>query len=133
MSETFGQMLRRLRIERALSQSALARRAGCDPGYVNRMERGTQLRQDGRVTIPDRTIVLALAEVLDISQAEADRLLYAAGLAPQADYQTRAEAAEAKLDLIRQTFDLTPDVLLFPRRRPSRAGTSSPSGTTSSA
>jgi hypothetical protein len=57
-----------------------------------------------------------MAEVLDISQAEADRLLFAAGLAPQADWQTRAQAAEAKLDIIRQAFDLPSEVLTFRRR-----------------
>lgn len=115
--ETFGQMLRRHRIAAALSQNALAHAAGIDPAYVNRLERGLSTRRDGRAHLPHRSHVLALAEVMDVSQAEADRLLYAAGLAPQADYQTRAEVAEAKLHLIRQTFDLPPEVLVFPKRR----------------
>ena len=37
--ETLGAMLRRLRIERGYSQSHLAQLAGCDPSYVNTMER----------------------------------------------------------------------------------------------
>lgn len=115
-AETFGAMLRRHRIKAALSQNELARQAGCDPAYVNRLERGLTQNKSGRLHLPNRTIVLAFAEVLDVSQAEADRLLYAAGLAPQADWQTRAEAAEAKLDIIRQTFDLPTDLLLFRKR-----------------
>jgi transcriptional regulator with XRE-family HTH domain len=120
--ETFGAMLTRLRSSQpghsqgnrfmathhVLSQSALARMAGIDPAYIHRLERGSKP--------PSRTVVLALAEVLDISQNETDRFLFAAGLAPQADWQTRAEAAEAKLDIIRQAFDLPSEVLTFRRR-----------------
>jgi hypothetical protein len=54
--------------------------------------------------------------VLDISQNETDRFLFAAGLAPQADWQTRAEAAEAKLGMIQQIFDVPTDLLLFRKR-----------------
>lgn len=108
--ETFGQMLRAYRIRAALSQNALARMAGIDPAYVNRIEKGVF---EGHVR---RGVVLSLANVLELSDGMADRLLYAAGLAPQGDYQTRAEAAEAKLDIIRQAFDLPSDVLTFPRR-----------------
>jgi transcriptional regulator with XRE-family HTH domain len=115
-AETFGAMLRRHRIAAAMSQNELAHQAGCNSAYVNRLERDTVTRKDGRVGLPDRTYILAFAEVLDVSQAEADRLLYAAGLAPQADWQTRAEAAEAKLDMIRQTFDLPAELLTFRRR-----------------
>jgi transcriptional regulator with XRE-family HTH domain len=120
--ETFAAMLTRLRSSQpghsqgnrfasthhVLSRSALARMAGIDPAYICRLERGSKP--------PSRTVVLALAEVLDISQNETDRFLFAAGLAPQADWQTRAEAAEAKLDIIRQAFDLPSEVLTFRRR-----------------
>src|ERR1051326_8791381 len=109
MAETFGQMLRRLREatpgvtngngaqerQHCLSQSDLARRAGVDPAYVNRLERGTTSRRDGRTHTPDRTIVLALAEVLDVSVRQADWMLFAAGCAPQTDWQGRGEAPEA--------------------------------------
>jgi transcriptional regulator with XRE-family HTH domain len=108
--ETFGQMLRAHRIRAELSQNALARAAGIDPAYVNRIEKGIF---EGHVR---RGVVLSLANVLEMSDALTDRFLFAAGLAPQADYQTRAEAAEAKLDIIRQAFDLPPEVLTFPRR-----------------
>jgi transcriptional regulator with XRE-family HTH domain len=120
--ETFAAMLTRLRssqpgysqgnrfasAQQILSQSALARMAGIDPAYVHRLERGGKS--------PSRTVVLALAEVLDISQSETDRFLVAAGLAPQGDWQTRAEAAEAKLDMIQQIFDVPTDLLLFRKR-----------------
>jgi transcriptional regulator with XRE-family HTH domain len=97
--ETFGQMLRRLRIVAGLSQYELARRAGCDPSYVNILERR------GAGSKMGRSFVLAFAEALDVSQPQADRLLFAAGLAPQEDWQTRALRAEIALSSIRQAFD----------------------------
>jgi len=102
--DSFGGMLRRLRIDIFLSQNQLARRAGVDPAYLNRMEKGTSTLKDGRQHTPSRAVVLALAEALDVSQAQADRLLFAAGLAPQVDWQTRAVRAETALATIRQAF-----------------------------
>lgn len=96
--ETFGQMLRRLRIERGLSQNELARRAGCDAAYVNRFERV------GPGAMVGRAIVLSVADALEMSYAERDRLLFVAGLAPCEDWQTRAEDAEVKLDVIREAI-----------------------------
>lgn len=120
MSETFGAMLKRLRVAAGLSQNQLARQAGFDPAYVNQMERAGQQTKSGRVMreqLPKRAIVLAMAVVLDISQGQADRLLYAAGLAPQEDWQTRAVRAETALATIRQamedatTFDAQPTLI----------------------
>lgn len=91
--ETFGQMLRRLRIEAGLSQNQLARLAGCDPAYVNRLEPGSQ-------PPPKRPVVLALAQVLELTPGRTDRLLYAAGLAPATDWQSIAIDATAKLEAI---------------------------------
>jgi transcriptional regulator with XRE-family HTH domain len=87
---TFGWTLRTRRIEAGLSQSGLARRAGIDPAYVNRMERGSRggLR---------RTIALALAAALELGPAETDRFLFAAGLAPEVDWQSRVEDVELRL------------------------------------
>jgi transcriptional regulator with XRE-family HTH domain len=93
--ETFGQLLRRLRIERGFSQNALARMSGVDPAYVNRME-----RDDGSMS-PRKPIMLALAEALDLSYAERDRLLWAAGLAPEVDWQRRCEDVEAALESVK--------------------------------
>jgi transcriptional regulator with XRE-family HTH domain len=103
--ETFGVMLGRLRVMAGLSQNQLARQAGCDPAYVNRLERGISYqRKDGQASTVSRTLVLSFAEVLDVSQAQADRLLYAAGLAPQVDWQTRAVRAETSIARIREAM-----------------------------
>lgn len=95
MTETFGQMLRRLRIERGFSQNELARRSGVDASYVNRMER----RESS--STPLRNVALSLAEALDLSYAERDRLLFAAGLAPEVDWQQRCEDVEAALESVK--------------------------------
>lgn len=126
MSETFATMLRRLRgamlvqvpiqpgnwssrlVTASLSQNELARRAGVDAAYINRLERGSHA--------PSRAVVLALTAVLELDLAETDRLLFAAGLAPATDWQARAEAAEAKLGMIRQTLDVEPELVIFRRR-----------------
>lgn len=103
-AETFGAMLRRLRIERGLSQNQLSIAAGIDPAYVNRLERAGEIKTSGKVikeTIPGRSIMLSLAEVLDLSYAERDRLLFVAGLAPETDWQTRCEDIEAALQTVR--------------------------------
>lgn len=103
--ETFAAMLRRLRLAAGLSQNQLARQAGCDPAYINQMETGSGYRRkDGQPNMVSRALVLSIAEVLDISQGQADRLLFAAGLAPQADWQTRAVKAEVRLAAIREAL-----------------------------
>ena len=121
MSETFGQMLRRLRIGAGLSQNALAHQAGCDPAYVNRLERAGLIQRNGdliRETIPRRTIVCAFGRILDLGPSQTDRLLVAAGLAPATDWQTRAIRAEAALAAIRRAFDdADADGPVFIRRR----------------
>src|SRR5690349_15023575 len=101
-------MLRRLRISAGLSQNRLAHEVGVDPAYVNQLERAGQVSRTGRVLrspIPRRTIVCAIAQVLELGEDRADRLLYAAGLAPATDWQAVAEAAEAKLNAIRDALD----------------------------
>lgn len=103
--ETFGAMLRRLRVERAISQNELARSAGADPAYVNRLERAGEQQAGGKVirfSVPGRDIVLALADAMDLSYAERDRLLFLAGLAPEIDWQARCEDAEAALQTVRE-------------------------------
>jgi transcriptional regulator with XRE-family HTH domain len=76
----FGERLRAFRERAGLSQNRLARRAGIDPAYVNRLERSTV--EDSRS--PTRRVVLALAAALSLGPADRDRLLVAAGLCPEA-------------------------------------------------
>lgn len=71
---SFGAVLRGFRERAGLSQSALARRAGLDPSFVNRLESG----QRGA----DRGVVEALARALGLDAAEQDQLLAAGGHLP---------------------------------------------------
>ncbi len=73
---SFGQVLKELRLGRGLSQAAVAARAGVDRSYVNRLEAGER-------AAPGPAAVEALAEALQLTDAEADRLLAAAGLLPR--------------------------------------------------
>lgn len=104
-AETFGQLLRRHRLSVGLSQVQLARHSGIDPAYVNRLERGTTLNASGLLTIPSRAVVIGLARALDLGDSQTDRLLFAAGLAPQEDWQPRAVRAETALAAVRQALD----------------------------
>lgn len=61
-----------------MSQNRLARLAQIDPAYINRMARSP--------IAPTREIVLAIANALGLVGPHADRLLWAAGLAPDHDY-----------------------------------------------
>src|SRR5436305_6882967 len=76
----FGQLLRSLRVRAGLSQNQLARHAGVDPAYVNRLERAAA----SSTALPSRRVVQALAEALDAGPVDAERLLVAAGLCPEA-------------------------------------------------
>lgn len=73
---SFGQVLKELRLARGLSQAAVATRAGVDRSYVNRLEAGER-------AAPGQAAVEALAEALQLTDAEADRLLATAGLLPR--------------------------------------------------
>ncbi|MBX5492735.1 MAG: helix-turn-helix domain-containing protein [Chloroflexi bacterium] len=72
-----GQLLRQFREQRGLSQNALARRMGVNPAYVNRLEHG------GRGA-SNRALIERAAVALELSAAERDALLSAAGHLPQA-------------------------------------------------
>jgi transcriptional regulator with XRE-family HTH domain len=76
----FGALLRSLRVRSGLSQNQLARRAGVDPAYVNRLERASPSSS----SLPSRKVVLALADTLDVGPVDIERLLVAAGLCPEA-------------------------------------------------
>jgi transcriptional regulator with XRE-family HTH domain len=110
----FGEQLRRHRERAGLTQTALAKRAGADQSYINRLERGER-------EPPRRPLVVQLADQLALSQAERQHLLLLAGHLPDwllylpADDPTLSRLAEvlaspnlgsaAKTDL-RQLIDL---------------------------
>jgi transcriptional regulator with XRE-family HTH domain len=75
--EAFGTLLQSFRRRAGLSQGALAKLAGIDPSYVNRLERGER-------EPPKREIVKALITALQLPPDDADRLLVAAGHLPRA-------------------------------------------------
>src|SRR5262245_42308536 len=79
-SHPFGALLRSLRVRIGLSQNQLARRAGVDPAYVNRLERA----QATSTSLPSRKVVLALADSVEAGPVDVERLLVAAGLCPEA-------------------------------------------------
>src|SRR5918911_779348 len=76
---SFGQLLRSLRVRAGMSQNLLARTAGVDPAYVNRLERAAA----DSAALPSRRVVLSLAEALDAGPVDVERLLVAAGLCPE--------------------------------------------------
>jgi len=61
------------------SQNHLARMAGVDPAYVNRLERAPP----ESTSLPSRKVVMALAESLEAGPVDVERLLVAAGLCPE--------------------------------------------------
>jgi transcriptional regulator with XRE-family HTH domain len=75
----FGALLRSLRVRMGLSQNQLARRAGVDPAYVNRLERAPSTS----TSLPSRKVVLALADSVEAGPVDVERLLVAAGLCPE--------------------------------------------------
>lgn len=96
--EQFDALMRSYRLNAGLSQNELARRAGVDPAYVNRMERASG-------PIPRPTILNALMNALGLEQSEIERLLVAAGYCPQ---------SVARLGTWDQTLGLVADVLAAP-------------------
>ena len=78
-SHPFGALLRSLRVRIGLSQNQLARRAGVDPAYVNRLERAPATS----TSLPSRKVVLALADSVEAGPVDLERLLVAAGLCPE--------------------------------------------------
>ena len=75
----FGALLRSLRVRIGLSQNQLARRAGVDPAYVNRLERAAPTS----TSLPSRKVVMALADTVEAGPVDVERLLVAAGLCPE--------------------------------------------------
>ena len=70
----FGSALRKLRVDRRLSQFKLAKRSGISHSTASRLESGA--RQ------PSREMIAALADALDATEAERDELLTTGGFMP---------------------------------------------------
>ena len=75
MTTSFGATLATARQAAGLSQHALARAAGIDASYVNRLERGER-------QAPDAATIRRLAEALRLDQAGTDALMVAGGGLP---------------------------------------------------
>ena len=67
----FGKLLRRLRLERSISQAELGRRTGLGHSIVSRYETGER--------VPRRRTVAALADALELDSRERIALFRAAG------------------------------------------------------
>src|SRR5579884_2802986 len=72
--ESFGSLLRAYRERAGLSQSALARRAGLDPSFINRLESGQRSAE--------RSVAERLISALGLDASDTDRLLAAGGHLP---------------------------------------------------
>lgn len=103
--EGFGELLRRYRSARGISQAGLATRAGMDRSYVNRIEAGER----GAPAEPGTD---ALARGLELTDGEADRLFVAAGLLPRS--LRTLGAADPTIVLLAQRLT---DVRLTPASR----------------
>lgn len=88
LPSTLGAMVAAYRTRYGLSQNKLARSAGCDPAYINRLERASA----SATALPSRRIVLgiwaALANAAEgtaypITADDRERLLVAAGYCPE--------------------------------------------------
>jgi len=74
---TFGEQLAAVRQRLGLSQHALAKAAGVDASYVNRLERGER-------QAPDIALIRTFATVLGLDAAQTDALVVAGGGLPVA-------------------------------------------------
>jgi len=73
--EAFGQVLRALRLERGLSQEALALEAGIQRNYVSLIERG--------INQPTITIIFKLSTALEMQPSQLIELVETECLKPQ--------------------------------------------------
>lgn len=71
--ETFGKVLRSVRLRLGLSQGQVAQKVGLDRSYVNRLEAGER-------GAPSAHAIVALATALDLDEPDTDRLLLSGGL-----------------------------------------------------
>lgn len=104
MSE-FGERLRRERLAAGLSQNELGRRAGINPGTINRLEAGERAPTG-------QEQVLALAAALGLPPGRRDALLAAAGFLPEP--LARLGAADPTIVLV---ADILADPAIPPAER----------------
>lgn len=89
MSEQFGAYLRRLREARGLTQKALAQQIDLSPAMVGLIESGERRATRGQI--------LRASDALDLSSAERDSLLDAAGHLPAAYDRVRPTDPDVRL------------------------------------
>lgn len=75
VEKSFGKQLRQYRISQGLSQSDLAKRIKVDKSYISRLERGER-------DVPARDLIIAITEVMGLSENDTDQLLLNSGYAP---------------------------------------------------
>lgn len=102
----FAKALRIRRMQAGLSQNALAKAAGIDPAYVNRLEHDKQ-----SAGTPSRRVVLALARALGLGRLGTDEFLWRAGLSPEENWQVRALKAEHILEEFRYLLGVDRDTI----------------------
>lgn len=71
----FGSLLRKFRKELGIPQKELAHIIGLDPSYLSRIEKGER-------TPPERSVVIEIANALELNEEKTDQLLIAAGHTP---------------------------------------------------
>jgi transcriptional regulator with XRE-family HTH domain len=109
-----GNLLSIYRVRAGLSQNRLAHMAGCDPAYVNRIERAdTEMNGSS----PSRSMTLQLAKALDLSARERDGMLHAAGHATEIDWMAAYdELASVVADKVYETVQEHRSALVRKRR-----------------
>jgi len=104
MAVSFGEMVRRSRIQALLTQTELANRAGLAQSYITALERG---RRDN----PSREVVTRLAKALGLEGSQRDAFLEAA-------HYLAAKTATAPAAASHPLLDAVADFLALPRGSP---------------
>ncbi|MBX6342854.1 MAG: helix-turn-helix transcriptional regulator [Thermomicrobiaceae bacterium] len=90
---SFAQLLKQYRESVRMSQSRLAEASGFDHSYVSRLESGNRM--------PTREAVTKLADALELSGSQRDKLFATAGFMPQ-----RVESLLADEPILTEVFQL---------------------------
>lgn len=98
--ETFGMVLRRIRLAKGLTQRIVARAIGMDFAYFSRLE------SDALASLPTRATIERIAAAMQCTAAEKAELLAAAGRVSE-EMQKRPELRQ----LFRTATQLPPTVL----------------------
>jgi transcriptional regulator with XRE-family HTH domain len=98
--DTFGTVLRRIRLTKGLTQRAVARAIGMDFAYFSRLE------SDALASLPTRATIEKIADAMQCTVDEKAELLAAAGRVSE-EMQTRPELRR----LFRTATQLQPAVL----------------------